>query len=59
MMQTTKLLKNWLKYNTTKAQLIPFSISQTLDLGAFYKDNNMEVKMNQEEFSMETEYKLH
>ncbi|MEM0575128.1 UDP-N-acetylmuramoyl-L-alanine--D-glutamate ligase [Flavobacterium polysaccharolyticum] len=48
--------QEWLKYNTTKAQLIPFSISQTLDLGAFFKDNNMEVKMNQEEFSMETEY---
>lgn len=48
--------QEWLKQNTTKAQLIPFSISQTLDLGAFLKDNNMEVKMNQEEFSMETEY---
>ena len=48
--------QEWLKHNTTKAQLIPFSISQTLDLGAFLKDNNMEVKMNQEEFSMETEY---
>jgi len=48
--------QEWLKYNTTKAQLIPFSISQKLDLGAFLKDNNMEVKMNQEEFSMETEY---
>lgn len=48
--------QEWLKNNTTKAQLIPFSISQTLDLGAFLKDNNMEVKMNQEEFSMETEY---
>ncbi|TAF73952.1 MAG: UDP-N-acetylmuramoyl-L-alanine--D-glutamate ligase [Flavobacterium sp.] len=48
--------QEWLKYNTTKAQLIPFSISQTLDIGAFLKDNNMEVKMNHEEFSMETEY---
>ncbi|OAZ03030.1 UDP-N-acetylmuramoyl-L-alanine--D-glutamate ligase [Flavobacterium succinicans] len=48
--------QEWLKYNTTKAQLLPFSISQTLDLGAFLKNNTMEVKMNQEEFSMETEY---
>ncbi|WP_300978232.1 UDP-N-acetylmuramoyl-L-alanine--D-glutamate ligase [Flavobacterium sp.] len=48
--------QEWLKYNKTKAQLLPFSISQTLDLGAFLKDNTMEVKMNQEEFSMETEY---
>lgn len=48
--------QEWLKYNTTKAQLLPFSISQTLELGAFLKDNTMEVKMNHEEFSMETEY---
>ena len=46
----------WLKHNKTKAQLLPFSISKTLDLGAFLKNNTMEVKMNQEEFSMETEY---
>jgi UDP-N-acetylmuramoylalanine--D-glutamate ligase len=48
--------QEWLKHNKTKAQLIPFSISKTLELGAFLKDNIMEVKMNQEEFSMETEY---
>ncbi|MGL2987250.1 UDP-N-acetylmuramoyl-L-alanine--D-glutamate ligase [Flavobacterium sp. RSSA_27] len=48
--------QEWLQHNTTKAQLIPFSISKTLELGAFLKNNIMEVKMNQEEFSMETEY---
>ncbi|MGL5113144.1 MAG: UDP-N-acetylmuramoyl-L-alanine--D-glutamate ligase [Flavobacterium sp.] len=48
--------KEWLKNNTTKAQLIPFSISSILEWGAFLKDNTMEVKMNQDEFSMETEY---
>jgi UDP-N-acetylmuramoylalanine--D-glutamate ligase len=48
--------KNWLNNNTTNAQLIPFSITQTFELGAFLKNNIMEVRMNQEEFSMETEY---
>lgn len=48
--------KEWLQNNMTKAQLLPFSISQTLEFGAFLKEKNMEVKMNQEEFSMETEY---
>lgn len=48
--------KEWLQNNTTKAQLIPFSISQPLELGAFLKNNTMEVKINQAEFSMETEY---
>ncbi|MGL2995298.1 UDP-N-acetylmuramoyl-L-alanine--D-glutamate ligase [Flavobacterium sp. TSSA_36] len=48
--------QEWLKNNKIKAQLIPFSITKTLESGAFLKDKNMEVRINQEEFSMETEY---
>jgi UDP-N-acetylmuramoylalanine--D-glutamate ligase len=46
----------WLKNNTTKAQLIPFSLTKILENGAFIKDKNMEVNIiNEEEFTMETE----
>lgn len=48
-------IAEWLKNNTTKARLIPFSLKEIFMEGAFIKDNKMEVKMNNEEFSMETE----
>lgn len=46
----------WLKQNKTNAQLLPFSISKTLEKGAYLNQNTMEVKINEEEFIMETEY---
>ena len=49
-------ITEWFKNNKTKAQLIPFSLTKKLEKGAFIKDNKMEVKINQEEFIMETEY---
>ncbi|OMQ11250.1 UDP-N-acetylmuramoyl-L-alanine--D-glutamate ligase [[Flexibacter] sp. ATCC 35103] len=49
-------ISEWLKNNTTKAKLIPFSLSQTFDEGASINNNKMEIKINQEEFTMETEY---
>lgn len=45
---------NWLKNNKTKAQLIPFSITQILKKGAYLKDNKMEININEEEFIIET-----
>ncbi len=46
----------WLKNNKTKAQLIPFSLTNTFELGAFIKEKTMEVNIiNEEEFTMETE----
>lgn len=45
---------NWLKKNKVKAQLIPFSISKTIENGAFLNNNTMEININQEEFLMET-----
>ncbi len=46
---------NWLKNNKTKAQLIPFSITQTLEKGTYLKDEtNMEININEEEFIIET-----
>ncbi|MBD3583279.1 UDP-N-acetylmuramoyl-L-alanine--D-glutamate ligase [Flavobacterium selenitireducens] len=45
---------NWLENNKTKAQLIPFSLTQTLRKGAYLKDNKMEININEEEFIIET-----
>ncbi|MFM9825126.1 UDP-N-acetylmuramoyl-L-alanine--D-glutamate ligase [Flavobacterium sp.] len=50
-------IAQWLKKNKTNAQLIPFSVSKILEMGAYLKDKKMEINMiNEEEFTMETEY---
>ena len=49
-------INDWFKTHTTKAKLIPFSLTKTFSEGAYIKNNNMEVKINQEEFTMDTEY---
>ena len=49
-------IAEWLKNNKVKAQLIPFSLEKTFELGAFIKNKTMEVNIiNEEEFTMETE----
>lgn len=49
-------IAEWLKNNKTKAKLIPFSLTKQFDEGASINNNKMEIKINQEEFTMETEY---
>jgi len=46
----------WLKTHTTKAKLIPFSLTKTFSEGAYIKNNKMEIRINQEEFTMDTEH---
>ncbi len=46
----------WLKNNTVKAKLIPFSLTDEYSEGAYIKNNTMEVKINREEFAMDTEH---
>ncbi|OXA96125.1 UDP-N-acetylmuramoyl-L-alanine--D-glutamate ligase [Flavobacterium hercynium] len=46
----------WLKNNTTKAKLIPFSLTKEFGEGASINNNKMEIKINQEEFTMDTEH---
>ncbi|WP_281237921.1 UDP-N-acetylmuramoyl-L-alanine--D-glutamate ligase [Flavobacterium praedii] len=46
----------WLSKNKVKAQLIPFSLTDEFKQGAYIKNNKMEVRINQEEFTMDTEY---
>lgn len=50
-----EVILDWLKNHKVKAQLIPFSLHQTFEQGAFIKNNTMEIKINNEEFTMETE----
>ena len=50
-------IEQWLKTHTTKAKLIPFSLTKTFKEGAYInKDNKMEIKISQEEFTMDTEH---
>ncbi len=49
-------ITEWLKNNTTKAKLIPFSLTKSFKEGASINNNKMEIKINQEEFTMDTEY---
>jgi UDP-N-acetylmuramoylalanine--D-glutamate ligase len=49
-------ISEWLSNNKVKAKLIPFSLTDEFTEGAYIKNNKMEVKINQEEFKMETEY---
>jgi UDP-N-acetylmuramoylalanine--D-glutamate ligase len=46
----------WLKNNKTNAKLIPFSLTKSFDEGASINNNKMEIKINQEEFTMDTEH---
>lgn len=49
-----EVIAEWLKNNKTKAQLIPFSITKTVGVAAFIKQNKMEININDEEFIMDT-----
>ena len=48
-------ISNWFKQNKTKAKLIPFSLTQVFENGAFIKnDDTMDIIINNEEFEMKT-----
>ena len=49
-------IAEWFKTHTTKAKLIPFSLTKTFSEGAYIKNNKMKISINQEEFTMDTEY---
>ncbi|WP_284651501.1 UDP-N-acetylmuramoyl-L-alanine--D-glutamate ligase [Flavobacterium terrisoli] len=44
----------WLQNNKTKAQLIPFSLTKTFEIGAYIKNETMDIIINNEEFEMKT-----
>ncbi|MCY1477625.1 UDP-N-acetylmuramoylalanine--D-glutamate ligase [compost metagenome] len=43
---------NWLKMNKTKAQLLPFSMTKTIENGAYAKEDTINININNEEFVM-------
>ncbi|WP_136668524.1 UDP-N-acetylmuramoyl-L-alanine--D-glutamate ligase [Flavobacterium sp. H122] len=47
-------INNWLKNNTTKAKLVPFSISQKLEYGAYLENDTIKFKITNESFDMPT-----
>ncbi|MFN3967984.1 UDP-N-acetylmuramoyl-L-alanine--D-glutamate ligase [Flavobacterium sp.] len=47
-------ISEWFQNNKTKAQLIPFSLLQTFENGAFIKNDTMDIIINNEEFEMKT-----
>ncbi|TDD78719.1 UDP-N-acetylmuramoyl-L-alanine--D-glutamate ligase [Flavobacterium caseinilyticum] len=49
-------INEWFMTHTTKAKLIPFSLTKIFNEGAYIKNNKMEIKINQEEFKMDTEH---
>ena len=49
-------IKEWFKTHKTKAKLIPFSLTKTFSEGVYINNNKMEIKISQEEFTMDTEY---
>lgn len=49
-------IAEWFKTHTTKAKLIPFSLTKTFSEGAYINNNKMEITINKEEFTMDTEH---
>ena len=49
-------INEWFKTHKTKAKLIPFSLTKTFSEGVYINNNKMEIKISQEEFTMDTEY---
>ena len=50
-------IEHWLSTHKVKAKLIPFSLTKTFNEGAYINNNSkMEIKISQEEFTMDTEY---
>ncbi|RRJ91892.1 UDP-N-acetylmuramoyl-L-alanine--D-glutamate ligase [Paenimyroides tangerinum] len=47
-------IQKWLKNNKTKAQLVPFSLTQVLEQGAFLKDNNIIAMIKEENVTIPT-----
>lgn len=47
---------NWLKNNTTRAKLVPFSLTQQFEFGAFEQENNININTNNDPFVMPTSH---
>jgi UDP-N-acetylmuramoylalanine--D-glutamate ligase len=51
-------IAEWFKNNKTKAQLIPFSLAKTFEMGAFIKNKTMEVNIINETMALEGKHNM-
>ena len=49
-------IKHWLENNTTRAKLVPFSLTKPLNFGAFLEENNININTTKENFVMPTNH---
>ncbi len=47
---------NWLKENKIASKLVPFSLEKELENGAFLREDNIVIRLNDEEYIMNTSY---
>jgi UDP-N-acetylmuramoylalanine--D-glutamate ligase len=47
-------IEKWFKTNTTKAKLVPFSLTKQFEFGAFEKEKNINININNEPLIMPT-----
>jgi len=51
-----EVIINWLNLHPVQSQLVPFSITKELNYGAFKKGDDIIIRINEEEFIMNTSY---
>ncbi|WP_075341114.1 UDP-N-acetylmuramoyl-L-alanine--D-glutamate ligase [Tenacibaculum agarivorans] len=51
-----EVITNWLNLHPVQSQLVPFSITKELNYGAFKKGGDIIIRINEEEFIMNTSY---
>jgi UDP-N-acetylmuramoylalanine--D-glutamate ligase len=51
-----EVIKNGLKVHSVKSTLVPFSLKEELEYGAFLRDKNIVIRLNEEEYIMNTSY---
>ena len=49
-------ISNWLKNNEVASRLVPFSLEEELKYGAFLRKDNIVIRLNEEEYIMNTSY---
>ncbi len=49
-----EVISNWLKVNPVQSTLLPFSLTRVIDNGAYYKNNNIYITLNNNQIIMPT-----
>ena len=51
-----EVITDWLQNYPVASKLVPFSMNKELEYGAFLKENNIIIRLNEEEYIMNTSY---